>query len=125
VGNCTTGIAIVDGNDNTTWRIDFIDSATDEQRTSAHNVMMALDYGAYVQGVTNRADAFKVDPARIEFLDYLRNKTCNEIEAFVRTRLNADGVTNLASAILFCKRVETAFVQVAKALAKNIGDNGN
>lgn len=126
VGNCIVGVSIGDPDNKATWRIDFTDTATAEQRASAQSVMLALDYAAYVQGVTNRADAFITDPSRIEFRDKLRDKSPNEIEAFIRTRLNADGVTNLASQILFDKRVETAIVQIAKTLARNIGDgNGN
>lgn len=64
-----------------------------------------------------RLEAFAADSLRIEFVTILKNGNPTEIENFVRARLNADGVTNLASAIAFCKRVETGFVALMKALA--------
>ena len=38
------------------------------------------------------------------------------IETWIRSKLNADAVVDLATAKTFCKRTETAFVQLMKAL---------
>jgi hypothetical protein len=64
-----------------------------------------------------RTANFVGDTLRQEIVAVLRDGTPAQIEAFVRTKINADAVTNLATAIAFAKRTETAFVQLAKALA--------
>jgi hypothetical protein len=53
---------------------------------------------------------------RQEYVDLLKGPFA-DIEPFVRSRINADGVTNLATAITFAKRTETAVVRIAQALA--------
>lgn len=69
-----------------------------------------------------RLETFANDATRIEFLDRLKAATAAEIEAFVRGRLNADGVTDLASQKEFNRRVENALAAMLKLLVKSVRD---
>lgn len=64
-----------------------------------------------------RAGAFSNAPSRREVLAALKSATPEQIEAYVRNRLNADAVTDLASARAFCKRTETAIASILHAIA--------
>jgi len=64
-----------------------------------------------------RIDSFVTDGVRAELVALLKTGTPLEIETYVRGKINADAVTNLATAITFAKRTETALVQVAKAIS--------
>lgn len=57
---------------------------------------------------------------RQEVAAILRTGTPAEIETYVRTKINADAVTNLATAIAFAKRTETALVTIALAIALHL-----
>jgi hypothetical protein len=64
-----------------------------------------------------RVGTYTEDTSRQEFLAQLKTATAEQIETFVRNRLNADGVTSLATAQQFCKRAETGFVTLMKLMA--------
>ena len=51
-----------------------------------------------------------------DFIAQLNVATPAQIESYVRSHLNADAVVDLATAKTFCKRTETAIVQLMKAL---------
>ncbi len=76
-----------------------------------------LDQEAAAISAGNLAAAFLGDITRQEFVSHLRADTPAQIETFVRGRLNVDGVTDLASAKLCLKRMETGFVTIMKVLA--------
>lgn len=92
-GDCITGVSIVDSRDKDTWRIEFKDSATPGQRTSAQAVMVALDYAEYVQGFTTRANEIKANAGRMQMLDKLRNASNAQIDTWIDAN-----VTSLAQA---------------------------
>ena len=72
--------------------------------------------------VTNdaRKAAIVADSTRVDILNRMKTQTNAEIEAWLRGWLDADGVTNLATAITFCKRVETSIVTIVKAISLDI-----
>ncbi len=57
------------------------------------------------------------DADRVALLDKLKNATLAEIETYVRNQINADAAVDLASARSCLKRIETAIVILAKAVA--------
>jgi hypothetical protein len=67
-----------------------------------------------------RENAFKADQTRIDLITHLKNDTLAQIETFVRNQINADGVTNLATAQQALKRIETSIVILFKALALSV-----
>ena len=79
------------------------------------------DAAAAVQAVRDaaetRATTFITDPDRTDFLNQLKTATLAQIEAFMRGKINADGVTNLATAQTCLKRIETALVILMKLIA--------
>lgn len=64
-----------------------------------------------------RKEAYVADTSRAEWIDQLKTATPEQIETFVRNKVNADGVTDLASAKACLKRIETGMVTVMKLLA--------
>lgn len=64
-----------------------------------------------------RASTFTSDTLRAEMVAALKNNDLTTIESYIRNKLNAAAVVDLATAQAFCNRVETAFVQLAKVLA--------
>ena len=64
-----------------------------------------------------RATTFITDTDRSNWLDQLKIATLPQIETFVRNQINADGVTNLATAQTCLKRIETGLVIMMKLIA--------
>jgi hypothetical protein len=66
---------------------------------------------------TARQQTIVADASRAELLTKLKTSSPAEIEAFVRGKINADGVTDLASARACFKRVEIAIATLTKLAA--------
>lgn len=113
------GVSIGDRTNKATWTVSFKEIATPEQRVAAQQVIDAFDPQT-VSNEESRALFFQAETDRTELISLLKTATPAQIETFIRNRLNANAVTNLATATQFCKRVETAFVQLVKALALRI-----
>ena len=64
-----------------------------------------------------RIDTFVADSDRSNWLNQLQTATLPQIETFMRNQINADGVTNLATAQTCLKRIETALVVMMKLIA--------
>ena len=64
-----------------------------------------------------RTNAIIADASRAEFLDALKTKTAAQIETFVRNKIDAGAVTNLATAQACLARIETALVVLLKLVA--------
>ena len=59
----------------------------------------------------------EADVERSAFIDKLRNASDAQIEAYIKSKIDAASVTDLASARAFANRVEAALFIFAKALA--------
>lgn len=69
-----------------------------------------------------RMASFKSDVQRADLITHLRTDTLAQIETFVRNQIAADGVSNIAQAQQCLKRIETAVVNLFKALALVVRD---
>lgn len=69
-----------------------------------------------------RTTAFKSDPDRATLISHFKSDSLAQLETFVRNQINADGVTNLATAQTCLKRLETSQVILFKALALILRD---
>lgn len=67
-----------------------------------------------------RAAVFAADTTRTEWLTTLETATPDQIDAFVRGKVNADAVSNLATATACLKRIESGMVIIMKLLALSI-----
>jgi hypothetical protein len=63
-----------------------------------------------VESIKNQAD-------RQTYIDELKTRTADEIENFIRTRVDADSVTDVASAKDCMKRIETGMVRLLQLMA--------
>ena len=64
-----------------------------------------------------RLDTFKQVADRETFVEQLKTRTANEVESFVRSRVDADSVTDQASAKDCLKRIETGMVRLLQLVA--------
>jgi len=94
-----------------------VELTPEEEAELAAFAVIAAQQKAERDAAIAREESFVADTTRQEFITALKTATPAEIDNFVRTKLNADAVTSLATAQTFCKRTETAFVQVMKVLA--------
>jgi hypothetical protein len=77
-----------------------------------HEILKTIKTAERVRRLT-----FKDAEDRQEFLTQLKTATAEQIETFVRNRINVDSVNDLASAKQAMKRIETGFVAIMKVLA--------
>lgn len=86
VGVCFEGVSIGNASDKSTWRIDFFESATPEQRASAQAIILALDYNAYVDAEMTRKATISSNVGLVTLIDKMRNASNNQIDVWVDTR---------------------------------------
>src|SRR5262245_53965402 len=103
------------------------DSATIDGRanlTPAQNTtldaVIAVHNPATLPARTVREKTFVADTDRAALIDKLKNANLAAIESYVRGVINADGAVDLASSRACLKRIESAFVVLAKAVALSI-----
>lgn len=90
-------------NDKNTWKIDFKDGATAQQRTDAQNALQAFDPASENQLYEDRKAALDAEAVSDNFIELLRSATPNQIRTFV-----ANNVTDLASAKQLLGRLAVA-----------------
>jgi hypothetical protein len=78
---------------------------------------LCIDKDAAAAAEAARTAAFLGDINRQEFIQHLSTDSLTQIENFVRSKINVDGVTDLASAKQCLKRIETGLVTIMKLLA--------
>jgi len=103
------------------------DSATIENRanlTPAQNAtldaVIAAHNPATLPTRVVRENTFVADPDRAALIDKLKNANLAGIESYVRGVINADGAVDLATSRACLKRLESALVVIAKAMALSI-----
>ncbi len=110
------GVSVGNKTDKQTWVVAFRPAATQEQRDAAASAIAALDLLAPT-AEEQRQSTIRTDSTRAEWLTQLKTASNAQIETFVRSKINADAVTSLATAQTCLKRIETALVLVAKLIA--------
>ena len=84
------GVSVGRWDDRKTWRIDFADAATEEQKRTAASVVASFDYATPSADETRR-DSIARDAGRSALVERLGAATAAEIDAWVE-----QSATNLA-----------------------------
>jgi hypothetical protein len=98
----------------------YVDTTPEEDAQAVVDEQKGAELSAARQAEATRQNTFSNDAGRQEFLDELKTKTAAEIETFVRNRVDASSVNDVASAQACLGRTETAIVRIMQLLAFNI-----
>lgn len=107
------GVSIGRKNNKTTWRIDFKDSATEQQKNDAFRIIDKFDINAYLVRDAEKAtaDGEAISYVKVDgVIQYLITHTPAECEDYVQAN-----VTDLASAKQFLKKVAMALSVLARS----------
>ena len=84
------------------------------------DAVIAAHNPATLPARTVRENTFAADTDRAVLIDKLKNANIAGIESYVRGIINADAAVDLASSRACLKRIESALVVIAKAMALSI-----
>lgn len=106
------GVSIGNTSDKSTWKINFSQSATAQQRSAAQAAIENFDVSAFnqtQQSRTQRAIGLESEASADQFIDQLRTATPTQIRNFV-----TNNVTDLASAKVLLGRMAIAIAYLLR-----------
>ena len=95
----------------------YVDLTPEEEAQRVQDEADAAVAQAKAEAEQDRLDTFKQVSDREAFVIELTTRTATEVESFVRSRVDADSVTDVASAKACMKRIETGMVRLLQLMA--------